>query len=175
MINIIGNNEFLLNQINHLINQKKFDQNYLFKSFINLLEIEQENDQLKVKVNKTTNYIPLPLLIDSFYSTLMDLASDTKIDFQQFSFFPFQNLLKNKKQNQCFLSNIQNHIFSLLITSPNGINKNQLYKVVWPHNKDYSVNKLDTHLTNFKKKLKTEINVDIQIKSIDKNITLIID
>ena len=46
---------------------------------------------------------------------------------------------------------------------------------MWPHNKDYSVNKLDTHLTNFKKKLKTEINVDIQIKSIDKNITLIID
>ena len=79
------------------------------------------------------------------------------------------------KQNQCFLSNIQNHILSLLITSPNGINKNQLYKVVWPHNKDYSVNKLDTHLTNLKKKLKTEIEVDIQIKSIDKNITLIID
>jgi len=175
MISIIGNNEFLLNQIKHIINQKNFDQNYLFNSFINSLEIKQESDQLKVKVNKKTNSISLPLSIDLFYSTLIDLASDTKIDFQQFSFLPFQNLLKNKKQNQCFLSNIQNHIFSLLITSPNGISKSQLYKVVWPHNKDYSVNKLDTHLTNFKKKLKTEIDVDIQIKSIDKNITLIID
>ena len=61
MINIICNNEFLLNQINHLINQKNFNQNYLFNSFINSLEIEQESNQLKVKVNKKTNCISLSI------------------------------------------------------------------------------------------------------------------
>ena len=117
----------------------------------------------------------MPFTLDAFYTIVINLSSDIKINLQDFTFYPFQNLLRNTKQKQCFLSNIQNIIFSLLVTSSEGIEKTQAYKFIWPNNKEFSINKLDTHLTNLKKKLKSEIDFNFQIKSHDKNIKLIID
>ena len=175
MINIICKDDFLLKQIQSLVNQKKFHQNYLFEKFLTSLEITTDNDQIKIIVNKKSSSISLPFTLDAFYTIVINLSSDIKINLQDFTFYPFQNLLRNTKQKQCFLSNIQNIIFSLLVTSSDGIDKTQVYKFIWPNNKEFSINKLDTHLTNLKKKLKSEIDFNFQIKSHDKNIKLIID
>ena len=175
MINIICKDDFLLKQIQSLVNQKKFHQNYLFEKFLTSLEITSDNDQIKIIVNKKSSSISLPFTLDTFYKIVIELSSEIKINLQDFTFYPFQNLLQNTKQKQCFLSNIQNIIFSLLVTSSDGIDKTQVYKFIWPNNKEFSINKLDTHLTNLKKKLKSEIDFNFQIKSHDKNIKLIID
>ena len=151
MINIICKDDFLLRQIQSLVNQKKFHQNYLFEKFLSSLEIKIDNDHMKIIVNKKSSSISLPFTLDTFYTILIDLSSDIKINLQDFTFYPFQNLLRNTKQKQCFLSNIQNIIFSLLVTSFDGIEKTQVYKFIWPNNKEFSINKLDTHLTNLKK------------------------
>ena len=45
------------------------------------------------------------------------------------------------------------------------IQKEILYKLVWPNDYDTSVNKLDTHFTNLKELVKLKFNIDLVLKS----------
>ena len=45
------------------------------------------------------------------------------------------------------------------------IQKEILYKLVWPNDHDTSVNKLDTHFTNLKELVKLKFNIDLVLKS----------
>ena len=56
-----------------------------------------------------------------------------------------------------------------------GINKSNLYKLIWPYDKDIQINKLDTHITNLKNKVKEFLKVDLTIISSSGVIKLIID
>ena len=56
-----------------------------------------------------------------------------------------------------------------------GVNKESLYKKIWKRDKSIFINKLDTHLTNLKKKLKQELDIQINFQSQNKNLKLIID
>ena len=62
-----------------------------------------------------------------------------------------------------------------MITSTDGVNKDELYGLIWKNDKEVSINKLDTHLTNLKKKLKQELDIKINFQSQNKNLKLIID
>ena len=79
----------------------------------------------------------------------------------------------NKKKS--FLSDIQNTIISNLVISNNGLNKDTLYGLIWSKDKEISINKLDTHLTNLKNQLKKELDLSINFQSQDKNLRLLID
>ena len=46
-----------------------------------------------------------------------------------------------------------------------GVDKNFLYGLIWPNDKDIQINKLDTHVTNLKNKIKNELNFDLKIIS----------
>ena len=46
-----------------------------------------------------------------------------------------------------------------------GINKKDLYQLLWERDKDISINKLDTHLTNLKNLIFTNFNFLINFKS----------
>ena len=79
---------------------------------------------------------------------------------------------KNKKS---FLSDIQNIIMTNLLSSKDGIDKDKLYQLIWKKDKSIYINKLDTHLTNLKKKLKQELNIKVNFQSQKKNLRLLIN
>ena len=71
----------------------------------------------------------------------------------------------NENTKQIKLSDNNNIILSNLFENNEGISKETLYSYLWPTNKDYSINKLDTHLTNLKNFLKQNCSLDFQFKS----------
>ena len=54
-----------------------------------------------------------------------------------------------------------------------GIDKKQLYKELWPGDKDIYINKLDTHLTNLKNKINSDLSYDLKFTSSKGRIYLI--
>ena len=66
-------------------------------------------------------------------------------------------------------------IISNLIVSQQGIEKDNLYNLIWTRDKSIYINKLDTHLTNLKKKLNQELNLKINFQSNNKTLRLLID
>jgi len=53
--------------------------------------------------------------------------------------------------------------------------KVDLYKNIWPKDKDYQMNKLDTHLTNLKNYIYEKIDLKLNFSSISGQIKLIIN
>jgi len=62
-----------------------------------------------------------------------------------------------------------------LIVNRDGVNKEHLYKFIWPDDKEISINKLDTHLTNLKNLIFDELKFKINFKSLDKTLKLIVN
>ena len=62
-----------------------------------------------------------------------------------------------------------------LLTSKDGIDKEILYKSIWKKDKSIYINKLDTHLTNLKKKLKQDLEINVNFQSQKKNLRLLIN
>ena len=74
------------------------------------------------------------------------------------------------------LKNIHNLILNYLtLYKENGIEKHKLYSIIWPNDKDISINKLDSHLTNLKNEIFDCIGFNIQFNSNKKIIKLAID
>ena len=90
------------------------------------------------------------------------------------NYYPFQNFIQTESK-KVFLTNIQNLIFSNLINAKQGLDKNVLYETIWKQDKDISINKLDTHLTNLKNLLNSSLNIHITFQSKNKKIELLID
>ena len=72
-------------------------------------------------------------------------------------------------------SDIQNIILNNLLLFSEGVDKDFLYKSIWKRDQDIHINKLDTHLTNLKKKLKDDLNISINFQSHKKKLRLLID
>ena len=71
-----------------------------------------------------------------------------------------------KEDKVSYLSDIQNEIMiHLLLNLGNGIDKIELIKSIWPNDKDIFFNKLDTHLTNLKNQLLSDINFKLKFSS----------
>ena len=116
----------------------------------------------------------MPIDINFFFGQVLKIISDIKISKDEYDYFPYQRvLLKNSRRS--LLSDIQNIIFSNLIISKKGINKDKLYSLIWKKDKDISINKLDTHLTNLKNQLKKDLGINAIFQSQDKNLKLMIN
>ena len=99
---------------------------------------------------------------------------DLHFSIDGFKYYPFQRLIGNKNKKS-LLSDIQNIIMTTLLTSKDGVDKDVLYQSIWRKDKSVYINKLDTHLTNLKKKLKQELNIKINFQSQKKNLRLLIN
>ena len=53
----------------------------------------------------------------------------------------------------------------LLLNTDSGIEKNELIKYIWPKDKEVFFNKLDTHLTNLKNQVSSDLNLDLNFSS----------
>jgi hypothetical protein len=157
-----SNDQHLIESISHLLKQKNFfhtldaNQKYFFILNINSIKKELEIGSPHKKIK-----IPLPTTIGTLISTINNLFIDYEIDVNGAKFYPLRQSLefKNKQIN---LGNIHFIIFShLLLNSNDGSDKVELYKSIWPLDKEYQINKLDTHLTNLKNYLKEKLNFSL--------------
>ena len=62
----------------------------------------------------------------------------------------------------------------MLMNLEKGMPKYSLYKKLWPNDKESSINKLDTHLTNLKNDFENKFNKNLNLVSSKGQIRLII-
>ena len=60
-----------------------------------------------------------------------------------------------------------------LLYLKDGVNKFSLYEKLWPEDKDIYMNKLDTHLTNLKNKIRQGLLKEIKFLTKNNNLYLV--
>ena len=172
MIKFISDNKLIYNTLSNYLLQKNLllsKNNYQV-----LIEIKDRVNVIHLNINGHITTIPLPIDINFVSSTILKKIIDINFPIADHKYFPYQRVIcsKNKKS---LLSDIQNLIISNLIINQKGIDKDQLYNLIWKRDKLVHINKLDTHLTNLKKKLKQELDLKINFQSQNKTLHLLID
>ena len=161
-----SNDQHLIESISYLLKQKNFfhtldaNQKYFFSLNINSIkkEIEIGSSHKKKKIS-------LPTTIATVTSTINNLFINYEIEVNGAKFFPLRQSLEFNNMHTN-LGNIHFIIFSHLLLNRNeGSNKVELYKSIWPSDKEYQINKLDTHLTNLKNYLKEKLNFSLKFST----------
>lgn len=169
-----SNDNFLLNSIVNVLNQKSsiFNINNATNSFATL-SISSNESTLFIETGNYKKSIFKPLSFTKLFEEIDSILTKININFNDLSFSPVkQNLIYEKKS--LILGNIHNLIFSaLMLHTKSGISKDSLYEMIWPEDKNYQINKLDTHLTNLKNLIKQKLGHDTNFKTIEGKIYLI--
>lgn len=174
MLKITCKDEFFNSVINKLLLQKNLINDIDMDKFFVIIEIDIRENYLNLNCNGKKEHLSMPMDINSLYSQIQRIISDIKISKDEYDYYPYQRVLL-KKSKKSLLSDIQNTIFSNLIISNSGINKDKLYGLIWKKDKDISINKLDTHLTNLKNQLKKDLGMNAYFQSQDKTLRLLIN
>ena len=130
----------------------------------NSLKIYFDQKHIRLSLNNLDKKIFLPVSFTSLKKIIFDLINTIEFDFQGLKYFPYLGIIQTFS-SKIKLSDNNNIILSNLFENNEGISKETLYSYLWPTNKDYSINKLDTHLTNLKNFLKQNCSLDFQFKS----------
>jgi len=174
LLKITCKDEFFNSIINKLLLQKNLINDISTDKFFVIIEIDIRENYLHLNCNGKKEHLSMPMDINSLYSQIQRIISDIKISKHEYDYYPYQRVLL-KKSKKSLLSDIQNTIFSNLIISNSGINKDKLYGLIWKKDKDISINKLDTHLTNLKNQLKKDLGMNAYFQSQDKTLRLLIN
>ena len=172
MIKFISNNNLLVDTLNSYYLEHSFVlvNNHYFQK----IKLENDEKNIILEFEKKKILIPLPIQISVLKNEINKVLSNFEIQLRDFNYYPFQNFIQTKSK-KVFLTNIQNLIFSNLINAKQGLDKNVLYETIWKQDKDISINKLVTHLTNLKNLLNSSLNIHITFQSKNKIIVLLID
>ena len=173
MFNLRSNNTHLsLALIDYLQSkgvQVSLEQNK--PSFANVV-IEQYSHMVEIACKSQFIKLTTPKHIQSYSENIISLLKKIQFNFGELIYFPYHQDLECKKK-KIKIKNIHNIILSnLFLYSNQGIEKQNLYQIIWPYDKSYHMNKLDTHLTNLKKELKISLNFDLDFFSYDGNLKL---
>ena len=175
MIILQSNDSFLDQSIYSLLKQKNLvliEGQSEYKFAIN---IKNYNNKLNVLINNNSYDFKLPLNLNRLMNKIIEELLNCKIGFKNISYFPYQRVIENDQKQKLNLSDIQNSIFLFLFNKENGVDKDSLYRKIWHHDADISMNKLDTHLTNLKNQLQKKLNLNISFQSYNKSLRLIIN
>ena len=169
-----SNDNLLLNSIIDVLNQKFaiFNTNEA-TNFFATLSISSNESTLCIETNNYKKNIFKPLSSTKLFEEIDCILTKININFNNLSYRPVkQNIIYEKKS--LVLGNIHNLIFSaLLLHLKSGVSKDSLYETIWPEDKNYQINKLDTHLTNLKNLINEKLEYQINFKTIDGKIYLI--
>lgn len=174
MIKVECQDPLLLKSLLSLFEQKKIISSVNPSNYFNLIKVEHSYKSISLNVdNKKFNFLE-PVNLNELIKMIQAHLTDYCISFDHFDYLPYQRIiLRNKKK--IFLTEIQNNILTTLFLNKEGLNKDEVYKLIWPMDKLISINKLDTHLTNLKTQISSELGVEISFRSKEKNLKLIIN
>ena len=173
MIKLICDNQLIHNTVSNYL----FHKNLLLSSNENyriLIDIKYKEKGIILDINGHKSEISLPIDINYLNSQILKKIIHINFPIGDHKYFPYQRKISSLN-NKSLLSDIQNLIISNLIINQNGIEKDFLYDLIWKRDKSIHINKLDTHLTNLKKKLNQELNLKINFHSQNKKLRLLID
>jgi hypothetical protein len=173
---IKSNNIFYLNMICNLMDQINIPVS-LIKSNSQYGEIHFlfKDNHLTLKFNSSVEKINLPISFYSLTQNLFLIMQNFKIKFDNLDYNPIQEslTLKNKTLK---LRNTHNLIIREAIKyKAQGLNKIDLYKIIWPKDLDPQINKLDTHLTNLKNLLLEEFSYKLKFSSYQGKLVFLIN
>lgn len=174
MIKLICDNQLLYKTLSNYLIQKDI----LLASSNNIhqivIEIQDREKSIILNINGYKIDMSLPIDINFLNSHILKKIIDINFPIGSYKYFPYQRVISNQNK-KALLSEIQNLIISNLIVNKEGIDKDNLYNLIWKRDKSIYINKLDTHLTNLKKKLNQELNLKIYFQSHNKILRLLID
>lgn len=162
--NLQCNDNFFLLHLDLLLKQKNLPE---FNEITSRIKINIHLSKKKINLNfdSLEETINLPVNFNLIFNSLLNKLSQTYISFNEIIFFPFRGEVKFG-QKKTILRNNHSLIFQELIRAQNnGIKKTNLYSIIWPNDYNIQINKLDTHLTNLKNFLKSEINYELNYLS----------
>lgn len=172
---IESNNKFFEKHLTQILFQKGIDvTNDSSSKFFERIYIDLLGHSIKVIKREEIMFTSkLPISIEILFNKVSDFLSKIFVNFQDVLYYPFSQKLEY--QNKFIkLGIIHNTIFSIcLLNLEQGIDKYRLYKNLWPEDKDIYMNKLDTHLTNFKTKIKTDLFKEIKLITKDSKLYLV--
>ena len=173
MIEIKSQNKLLLNTINNYFVSKGFALSGTSKNLFTI-EIENNEKNLIIKYNELKKIFILPVEINLVASYILENIKNISVPIKDFEYFPYKRSISNHMK-KCNLTDIQNTIFYNLFFAKNGLDKDLLYEIIWTKDKNISINKLDTHLTNLKNQIIRELDLKITFHSNKKNLQLSVD
>tara|TARA_B100000035_G_C20986468_1_gene548053 strand:+ start:212 stop:736 length:525 start_codon:yes stop_codon:yes gene_type:complete len=133
--------------------------------YFSQIEFNIQPKEITLKNEQKKQRILLPFLLENLSSCLMSFLSDYLVMVQSAQYFPINNTLIFKEK-KIVLGDIHNKIMThLILNKSSGVDKFELYKKIWPLDKDYQINKLDTHLSNLKNILMNDIKFKIKFSS----------
>ena len=174
MIEFKCNNDFLSTAITDLFNQKNLIEKNLLKIPNNIIQIEDTADKLIFNFRSFKKKFIKPVAFSSIFSDLRKEITKISYNIHSLCYFPFLREMIHGEIG-VNLSDIQNNILLQLVINEKGVNKEELYKLIWPNDKDISINKLDTHLTNLKNLILDKLKFELNFRSLDKSLKLVID
>ena len=105
--------------------------------------------------------IKKPIIYNNLHSSLFSLLSNTFFKFNNFIYYPLLQKIGDQNTN-IKLTYTHSIILNNLLLNKQGTEKLDLYKILWPKDKNIQLNKLDTHLSNlknlFEKKFQYNLN-----------------
>ena len=144
------------------------------KNYQTVLEIKNYEKYIKIEINGLKTEISKPIDINFLNSQILKKIININFPLGKHNYFPYQRVISSQN-DKLYLSDIQNLIISNLIIKQEGIDKDNLYNLIWKRDKSIHINKLDTHLTNLKKKLDQELNLKIYFQSQNKILRLLVN
>lgn len=174
MVIIESEDLFLNRSINSLLQQKDLLINENKKNNEIIINLKHYEKKLVTIFNNKTLTFSLPMNINFFLGKIMEELFSYKILFNHIEYFPYQRTIFFN-QKKTYLTDIQNKIVNFLFKNENGIDKYELYSLIWNKDVEVSMNKLDTHLTNLKNQINSELNLNFTFQSNNKILKLIIN
>ena len=174
MIKLVCDNHLIYKTISNYLIQKDLLLTSSNKNNQTVMQIYDNDKVMTLIINGHKTEIPIPIDINLLNSQILKKIIDVNFQIGNYKYFPYQRLISSHN-NKSMLSDIQNLIISNLVINQEGIDKDNLYSLIWKRDKLIYINKLDTHLTNLKKKLKQELNLKINFQSHNKILRLLID
>ena len=176
MIYIDCNNEYFKENLLQLFRQLSLD--YFFEN-------KNENCPFSITIFFYEKYLritkaaddeiklQLPSRFDQILDVIEKLSKKFFINISYLKYFPLNQSI-HSDEKIIKLNLIHNKILMQLSLRSNGIPKSHLYKLIWPTDKDYSINKLETHVTNLKNLIIQETDLKINFESYSGILKLII-
>lgn len=172
---VISNNEYLEENITKLFLQKGIEvSNNKNSKFYESINLSLKESILKVFIGDEFKFsITLPTNFESIFNKINDFLSLIFIKYENVKYFPLnQKIVLDNKVIK--LGIIHNTIISMcLLYLKDGVNKFSLYEKLWPEDKDIYMNKLDTHLTNLKNKIRQGLLKEIKFLTKNNNLYLV--
>ncbi len=157
----------LLSNTDYLTDDKN---KFVFKK----IHIENLNESIKISTDEIKINLKKPIIYNNLHSNLFSLLSNTSFKFNKFVYYPL--LQKIEKQDTIIkLTYTHSIILNNLLLNKFGTEKIDLYKTLWPKDKNIQLNKLDTHLTNLKNLFSREFNYDLNYFSKKSILNLLVD